>query len=76
MVLNLQFTKVVEAADFALRSLAKFLGREDEYEAFVKSRRMMFNAMNDPDAPQVEYEKYLKSIPLWVTSMEGPLQNL
>ena|SRR5437867_1101202 len=65
--------RFVEAADFALRSLGKFLGREDEYETFVKRRKMALNGINDPNAPQVDYEEYMKSIPTWVKIMEKPL---
>jgi hypothetical protein len=68
--------RFVEAADFALRSLAKFLGREDEYEAFVKSRKMVFNALDNPNASQIQYEEYLKSIPNWVKIMEEPLSKM
>ena len=29
--------------------------------------------MNDPAAPKVDHEEYIKSIPLWVKIMEEPL---
>jgi hypothetical protein len=63
----------VEASDFVLRSLAKFLGRESEYERFVELRKMVALKMNDPAAPKVDYNEYLQSIPLWVKAMEEPL---
>jgi len=68
--------RFVQAADFALNAIAKFLGREAEYATFVKTRKIMFDAMNDPNASQVEYESYLKSIPHWVTVMEEPLSKM
>lgn len=60
----------------ALRSLAKFLGRENEYEAFVELRKKVVLRMNDPAAPKVGYEEYMESIPLWVKAVEEPLLKM
>lgn len=68
--------RFVESAEFALKSLAKFLGREEEYESFLEHRMLMWDRMNKPKGPEVEYEDYLKKIPYWVTIMEEPLNKM
>jgi|GEM_PF-5826774 len=66
-----------EALDSAIASVARVFGRDDEVEAFIKTRNAILNSINEPDAhAQIRFEEYEKSIPYWIKALEGPMYRL
>lgn len=68
----------LNATDEVLLAIAKFLAREEEFEAFRSRRKKLLNSLNglSTDLTNYSYEDYIKSVPYWVKAVEAPIVAL